>query len=80
MIDYFRSDKVQWKQGLIQFQRVTWHSCAQWGWPRIDSGERLARWRYYYVLSIKWKNHGVCWQWWPNRSRFLARPCEPETP
>ena len=52
-IEFFRSSNVSWPNG-IHFKRVMWHSCMQWGWPAIESGERLARWCDYFVPQLYW--------------------------
>jgi len=64
-IDYFHSNNVHWKQKLFSLKVVTWHSCMQWGWDSINRGDHLARWCNYWVFSIKIKNRGWSWQWWP---------------
>lgn len=66
-VDFFRSSSVSWKQG-IRLQRARWHSCMKWGWPTINSGERLARWGDYWVLTVCWRHFGISWQLWPKRT------------
>lgn len=65
-IEFFKSAQVggSWRQG-IHLRRARWHSCMQWGWPAINSGERLARWSDYLVLTVCWRTYGACWHWYP---------------
>lgn len=65
-LDYFRSNNVSWRQGWVHLQRATWHSCMQWGWPSINSGEHYAEWCHYWVFSFKIGTRGVSWQVWPH--------------
>ena len=68
MIHFFRSKNAHWKQG-IHLQRAKWHSCMQWGWDAIRSGERLERYSDYFVLTLCWRRFGVCWHWYPKGMR-----------
>ena len=63
-VSFFKSSRVTWPQG-IRLRRARWHSCMQWGWTKINSGERLARWADYWVLSVCWRNYGMCWHYYP---------------
>lgn len=72
-VQFFKSSNVSWKQGLVRLQRATWHSCMQWGWPSINSGEHFAEWFDYWVLSLRVGSRGVCWQWYPARRGHFGR-------
>lgn len=68
--DFFKSAHVggNWRAG-VHLTRARWHSCQQWGWPAINSGDRLARWGDYWVLSICWRHYGMCWHYYPEAVR-----------
>jgi len=79
-INYFRSNKVTWKQGFVKFQRVRWHSCMQWGWPKINAGEAPIEWSDYFVLSFKVGTHGVVWHYNPKPPSWFWKEHQPHIP
>lgn len=67
-IMFYKSRNVSWRQG-IHLIRARWHSCMQWGWPAINSGQRLARYSDYWVFTLCWRHFGVCWHIYPKFMR-----------
>ena len=64
-VDFFKTKNCRWPGGPIQLKKSVWHSCMQWGWPSLNAGEHPIEWYEYWVLSIRYKNYGVCWQFHP---------------
>lgn len=71
MLTFFKSKNVVWVPG-IRLKRTRWHSCQQWGWSAIRSGNRLEEFSDYWVLYVCYKNFGFCLHYTPKKRYSLT--------